>query len=99
MLYVFVDIKIDSLHFVETLKYNFLDEEDFPEQPRIALFRYVLWDWPMPSAFLSRLRQEWMNNEDTDYILSACYCSYIVRTHFFRLYEVMLLTTARVSLL
>jgi 2-(3-amino-3-carboxypropyl)histidine synthase len=23
MLYVFVDIKIDSLHFVETLKHNF----------------------------------------------------------------------------
>ena len=41
MLYVFVDIKIDSLHFVETLKYNFLYKEDFPEQPRLALFRYV----------------------------------------------------------
>ena len=39
MLYVFVDIKIDSLHFVETLKYNFFDKEDFPEQPRLALFR------------------------------------------------------------
>ena len=39
MLYVFVDIKIDSLHFVETLKHNFLDKEDFPEQPRLALFR------------------------------------------------------------
>ena len=39
MLYVFVDIKIDSLHFVETLKHNFLDKDDFPQQPRLALFR------------------------------------------------------------
>jgi len=41
MLYVFVDIKIDSLHFVETLKHNFLDKEDFPEQPRLALFSTI----------------------------------------------------------
>ena len=27
MLYVFVDIKIDSLHFIETLKHNFKDGE------------------------------------------------------------------------
>ena len=33
MLYVFVDIKIDSLHFVETLKFNFLDTES--KGPRI----------------------------------------------------------------
>ena len=26
MLYVFVDIKIDTLHFVETLKFNFISE-------------------------------------------------------------------------
>ena len=29
MLYVFVDIKIDTLHFVETLKYNFISEGEF----------------------------------------------------------------------
>jgi 2-(3-amino-3-carboxypropyl)histidine synthase len=37
MLYVFVDIKIDSLHFVETLRVNFLDKSDFPTTPRLAL--------------------------------------------------------------
>ena len=37
MLYVFVDIKIDSKHFIDTARLNFLDADDFPTKPRLVL--------------------------------------------------------------
>ncbi len=50
MLYVFVDIKIDSMHLVETLRHNFLDKEEFPQTPRLALFSTIQFVATLQSA-------------------------------------------------
>lgn len=41
MLYVFVDIKLDPMHFAETVRFNFLKSDEFPDRPTLALVSTV----------------------------------------------------------
>lgn len=54
MLYVFVDIKIDSLHFLQTVKFNF---DDLPVKPRLAIVSTIQFVATLHSA-ARELREE-----------------------------------------